>query len=295
MNTLVSVASLAAAAAVAAPSIAAASPVPVPVTLTPPDPIFAAIEAHRKACATHNRWVSLEFALPCNDPAGPSANASTSKACDAMFDHALELLEIRPSSLAGTRALLDHLGDVEGDILTVDEDWRFPDADENGTPFHLAMIKHVADALGSTPAGNLAASDDEPAADPDAALIELGAEYERLLAIEQPLRAQSDRLWVGARRLHMEKLGIDPKDDKARCTALNERYDEWIRASSKTARIGRKILKIRPATTTGLLVRLSVITTHDEICKTEPLKALQAEMRGFAKGRARRIARRPVA
>lgn len=141
------------------------------------------------------------------------------------------------------------------------------------------------------------------AAHSDATLIELGVEYERLLAIEQPLRAESDRLWEVACRLPLEKMGIDPEDDKARCTALNERYDEWIearnlagketghdkassktlRASNKTVRIGRKILKIKPATTAGLLVRLSVIATHDEICKTEPLEALQAEIRGFAK------------
>jgi hypothetical protein len=148
------------------------------------DPIFAAIEAHRKACVTNTRCVDFERVLNPKDPAYRSASFSTSKARDAKNDLALELLKIRPTSLAGARALLDHVGDVE-DIETIDQDWRFPDDDENGTPFHIAMIKHVADALGSTPAGDFAASD-EPAADPDAALIELGAEYERLLAIEQP-------------------------------------------------------------------------------------------------------------
>jgi hypothetical protein len=323
MNTIVSAASLATAAAVAAPSIATASPAIAfsradPTRLAPTvDPIFAVIEVHRKACATHTRCVGLEFALPCDDPARPSANASTSEACDVMFDLALELLEIRPTSLAGASALLNYVGDGE-DLSTAADDWRFPDADDNGTPFHIAMMKHVADALGSTPAGDLAASEGEPAAHPDAALIELGAEYERLLAIEQPFRAESDRLWVVACRAHMEKMGIDPEDDNARCTALNRRYDEWVktgditrkevgydkargkarRASSKTVRIGRKILKIKPATTAGLLVRLSVIATHDEICKTEPLEALQAEIKDFGKGvgvAAKRDGRRSVA
>jgi hypothetical protein len=282
------------------------------------DPIFTAIEAHRKACRTHTQRVNSEFSLHYDDPAKPAAGLATGEACREMFDRALELLEIRPTTCAGASALLDYVSKAEEPILTPDEDWRFPDADENGKPFHLAMMKHVANALESTPAGDLTAAGGEPGADPDAALIELGAEYERLLAIEQPLRAESDRLWVVACRAHMEKMGIDPEDGNARCTALNERYDEWVetgkiteketgynkasgkmrRASNKTVRIGRKILKIEPATTAGLLVRLSVIATHDEICKTEPLEALQAEIRNFGKGvgvAARRDGRRSVA
>jgi hypothetical protein len=279
------------------------------------DPIFAAIEAHRKACITNTQRVDFEFALDYNDPARRSACVSTSKARDAKNDLALELLEITPTSLAGARALLDYVGDVEDDILTVDEDWRFPDADENGTPFHLAMIKHVADALGSTAAGNLAASDDEPAADPDAALIELGAEYERLLISESPFKEELDQLSNASDRLRYQKLGIDPDDVEACRAAARERWTEWMnagdvaskesgyskswdkmnRASKKTTRIGRKILKIKPGTVAGLLIRVRVIETHDEICKTEPLEALLAEIRDFAKGASRRIARRPVA
>jgi hypothetical protein len=94
--------------------------------------------------------------------------------------------------------------------------------------------------------------------DPDAAFLELGLDYERVLAIEEPLRAESSRIWNAADRLRYGKLGIDPDDDEARGAALNERHNEWKearnvadkelgyhkawkkmdRASRKTARVG---------------------------------------------------------
>ena len=179
------------------------------------------------------------------------------------------------------------------------------------------MMKHVADALGSTPAGDLAASDDEAATDPDAALIELGVEYERLLAIEKPLRAELHRLDDMTARLRYEKMGLDPEDPEARRAATNERWGEWMaardlagkeigydkawdkmnRAWKKTARIGRKIHKIKPTTVAGLLVRVRVIETHDEIFRLEPDEQLLIEIKGFAKGVsrcARRDGRRSV-
>jgi hypothetical protein len=55
------------------------------------------------------------------------------------------------------------------------------------------------------------------------------------------------------------------------------------RASSKTARVGKKILKIAPATMAGLLARVRVIETHDEILVGEPTENLVAEIRDFAK------------
>jgi hypothetical protein len=102
-----------------------------------------------------------------------------------------------------------------------------------------------------------------PAADPDAALIELGEEFEQLLAIERPLRKESDRLWDAAHRLSFEKLGIDPDNHGDLHISTKEGQDEWLkvrnlvdkevgydkaynkmkRASTKTARIGRKILR----------------------------------------------------
>ena len=139
---------------------------------------------------------------------------------------------------------------------------------------------------------------------PDAKLEELGLEYERLWAIEEPLAEESERLWNGADRLRYEKLGVDPDDLEARRAALDNRHNEWIaareiadeevgydrawgktnRASLKTVRIGKKILKIAPNTMAGLLVKIRVIETHgEEILHCEPAEQLIMEIRDFAK------------
>ncbi len=139
---------------------------------------------------------------------------------------------------------------------------------------------------------------------PDAKLLELGLEYERLWAIEEPLAEESERLWNAADRRRYEKLGVDPDDIEARRAALDNRYSEWNaareiadeevgsnkawgktnRASLKTVRIGKKILKIAPNTMAGLLVRIRVIETHEgEILGCEPAEQLIMEIRDFAK------------
>ena len=46
--------------------------------------------------------------------------------------------------------------------------------------------------------------------------------------------------------------------------------------------MGRKILKIKPKTKEGFLLRVRVIETHDEICKMEPVDQLLAEINNFA-------------
>jgi hypothetical protein len=139
---------------------------------------------------------------------------------------------------------------------------------------------------------------------PDAKLLELGLEYERLWAIEEPLRSNSSGLWNAADRRRYEKLGVDPDDIEARRAALDDRHSEWNaareiadeevgynkawgktnRASLKTERIGKKILKIAPNTMAGLLVRIRVIETHEgEILDCEPAEQLIMEIRDFAK------------
>jgi hypothetical protein len=137
---------------------------------------------------------------------------------------------------------------------------------------------------------------------PDAKLIELGAAYERLLAIEQPLNEEVCRLWNVADRLRYEKLGVDPDDREARNAVLNENHSEWMearkvadkesgydkawkklnQASRKTMRFGKQILKVPAATLTGLLVRARVIETHDEIGEDETAAQIMAELRAFA-------------
>ena len=144
----------------------------------------------------------------------------------------------------------------------------------------------------------------------DAELIELGCEFERLLAIEEPTEGKHERLSRESDRLHRIKLGCDPEDeeayraiqrdvgsgDKAKWiewndawkaadeeTGRNKAWHKWNVASLRTARVGRKILKIQPKTMAGFLVRVRVIETHDEILKIEPDRQLLKEIRSFAK------------
>jgi hypothetical protein len=138
---------------------------------------------------------------------------------------------------------------------------------------------------------------------PDAELLELGSEYERLWATEVPLEEESERLWNAADRRRYEKLGVDPDDKEACRAALDNRHSEWNavreiadkevgynkawrkwnRASLNTERVGKKILKIAPNSMAGLLVRIRVIETHDGVLDCEPAEQLLAEIRDFAK------------
>jgi hypothetical protein len=135
-----------------------------PIRQSVDDPTFAAIEAHRQACVKQSRCVDLELSLHDDDPAKPNAEIATGNAWDETYGLANELLKIRPSTRAGAAALLDHVSAAEepnhgGRLLAVTagwEDWRFPQYAENGKPFHLATIKHVADALGSIEAPGMA-------------------------------------------------------------------------------------------------------------------------------------------
>jgi hypothetical protein len=134
----------------------------------------------------------------------------------------------------------------------------------------------------------------------DAELLELGAEFDRLLAIEQSLERDKERLSAEADRIRCEKLGIDPDnyqsaidcgmkwgevwDVVATDIGYDKAWDAWNRASERTAKIGKRIFKIKPTTKAGLLVRVRVIETHDEMFDVEPLEKLLEEIRGFAGG-----------
>jgi hypothetical protein len=139
---------------------------------------------------------------------------------------------------------------------------------------------------------------------PTPKLIELGRDFERLLAIEEPLHEETERLWNAADQLRYEKLGIDPDDKEACQNAINHRYREWMeardaaddevgyheawrrmnRASGKTAAVAKKIFKAPPPITpAGLLVRVRVIEAHGEIFNVEPFGRLADEVRDFAK------------
>lgn len=137
---------------------------------------------------------------------------------------------------------------------------------------------------------------------PDADLIELRRQYEELLAVEEPLRRESRRLYELAERRRYELMGVNPDDAKACRRAADERWsewnsfwsaaskevgydraaDRWNRASERTGRIGKKILKLQAKTAAGLQIKARVIETHDEVCKMEPDEQLLAEIKAFA-------------
>jgi hypothetical protein len=166
-------------------------------------------------------------------------------------------------------------------------------------PVAAAVSTIVPELAGSTPSQAAVTV----TAHPDADLLDLAREYERLLAIEKPLSNESSRLWnLSVEELRWQILGVDPKDKEAQRAIINERYEEMLqatssadeqcgynkarrkfqRASRNTIRVGRKVLKLKPRTIDGLLVRARVIETHDEILRGEPLDCLLGEIREFA-------------
>jgi hypothetical protein len=139
-------------------------------------------------------------------------------------------------------------------------------------------------------------------ADPDAELLSLGKDFERLYALEKPLHAKLERLDDRSDRLRYVRMGVDP-DDKGACdrvaqnrykewlekktetnkeTGRDTAYDEWHEATKRTARLGRKILRVPAATMDGLL-RARVIEVEQNILDDEPEKLLLKEIRRFAK------------
>ncbi|RXH15152.1 hypothetical protein EAS54_18875 [Bradyrhizobium guangzhouense] len=140
------------------------------------------------------------------------------------------------------------------------------------------------------------------AAHPDAALIELGKQYERLLREEVPLQRRSHRLHQATEARQNEILGLAPDAERsaprwgvewrqwsdawetARAeTGYDKAWEAWCQAGERSRDIGRKILRIRAQTLSGLLVRSRVITTNgDLLCKREPIEQLEREVRAFA-------------
>jgi hypothetical protein len=89
------------AATMVTPAIAAAGP-----THTEPDPIFAAIDARKQTyaryCEAHTRW--------CDDGEEPGAlEEQSDDACHASNEALLTMLSTRPTTIAGTLALLQYV------------------------------------------------------------------------------------------------------------------------------------------------------------------------------------------
>ena len=115
------------------------------------DPIIAAIEAHRRACAetraAYDRQTAVEEQLGAgirvpagdaeNDPRWIAANDAAREALAMQDDRAVKLLEIQPTTVAGAAALLTYYADV---ITTKQPEVVFPELDGNGWPFESKSI-----------------------------------------------------------------------------------------------------------------------------------------------------------
>jgi hypothetical protein len=140
------------------------------------DPIIAAIEAHRHACAetwaAHERRNAVEDELVAgvrvpageaeSDPHWIAADDAAGEALAVQDDLALKLLETQPTTIAGAAALLTYYVDA---VTTAQPEVVFPELDANGRPFESKsideprnfayfIIRNVAAALSNmAPAG----------------------------------------------------------------------------------------------------------------------------------------------
>jgi hypothetical protein len=115
------------------------------------DPIVAAIEAHRCACAVTRAAFERQSAvedergagarMPAgeaeSDPQWIAADDAAGEALAVQDDLALKLLETQPTTIAGAAALLTYYVDA---VTTAQPEVVFPELDGNGRPFESKSI-----------------------------------------------------------------------------------------------------------------------------------------------------------
>jgi hypothetical protein len=141
-----------------------------PVAAVEPDPIFAAIEAHKAAYMVHEatvgRYSDFERELQANDrlqrdrrhederQRGEDIEAAIDEAHDATTDAAVALVNIRPTTEAGLLALLSYAitADIDGEVRprSLDSD----DSRDITRPWHFFLIENVAAAITLGPSGS---------------------------------------------------------------------------------------------------------------------------------------------
>jgi hypothetical protein len=164
------------------------------------DPIIAAIEAHRRACAETRAAFEHQSAVENglvtgaqvaageaeNDPQWIAANAVAGEALAAQDNLAMKLLETQPTTIAGAAALLTYYADV---LATTQPDVVFPVVDGNGPPFASESIGESRRDFGYFIVRNVAAALSNIAA--------AGEAIERHGADELPI-CPADRVLVDA-------------------------------------------------------------------------------------------------
>jgi hypothetical protein len=118
------------------------------VPLAPPDPIFAAIEAHRTAMTTFNAVVDAQSELRSSTREYEALGGPLDRAYDAQHDAALALLSVAPTTITGAVALLRYANEY---TETESGDDMWPDHpvtdDDDARPWAFFLHAHVADAL----------------------------------------------------------------------------------------------------------------------------------------------------
>jgi hypothetical protein len=159
LSNAASVAALTVAASITGPAVAA--------VVLGPDPIFAAIEVHKAACAAMNARVSehsrLECSLPrdkrkssvdafeekivaTDDPRWIESERAVMRSFDVETDAACVLVTVRPTTIAGVLALLQYANAADKD----GEAWPRELQSDDGTKarsWHYFLIEALAEAL----------------------------------------------------------------------------------------------------------------------------------------------------
>jgi hypothetical protein len=131
----------------------------VPATSLPalasPDPILAAIRAHRRAVAAYQAAFEISGNMAAGDPGFPAAAAVTSRGFAALEDAGVRLIEVSPTTLAGVAAVLAYIAEcAHGE----DAVWRLPDrlVDHGGRYQRSGYGDDRAPAQGSEPFAHIA-------------------------------------------------------------------------------------------------------------------------------------------
>jgi hypothetical protein len=128
------------------------------------DPIFAAIEAHRRAIAAHSEAVGTEDALQASlpddhqrsvlnvrreeivetdDPGWIAAIRARWATSNSMDDLAIDLINTEPTTVAGIEALLRYFAGQETELFP----YEVSHDDGSEGPFGSYLVRHAADVL----------------------------------------------------------------------------------------------------------------------------------------------------
>jgi hypothetical protein len=143
---------LSAAATLAAGS--AALGLAIPPAAATDDPIFVAIEAHKAAFARVIAAIDVEQAAEAATPKGVrktderylEAGKAVGAAWETEGDAAIELVSVRPESMAGVMALLNYAISADSDGETWPRDLLSDDGETSGS-WHHFLIQNLAEIL----------------------------------------------------------------------------------------------------------------------------------------------------